>query len=1065
MKTITFLIFLGLVISGFGYVCLDRVDEAEGYTSVKETEYDVRIYQADPPLKKLMGDIDGDGLIDIPMKYRSDGIYIKFGKNIEYGRTYNATEDYDFAIIGNVSPYLHVYLKLIADINSDGYSDLIVRTYSEIAQIPRIHILYGRDQFPNEIMLDADGNSSIWDVNIEGYPDQSVLFGSFVLVFDYDRDGRKDLFLSDPNMVYSPTEKGVIYGISGEIIERKKNITYRDFEFSIIGRKYSNSSDNLGFGLFSIDFDGDGNEDWVWSDGFVDLWDRNNVGIVMVIYNEGKRLSGNLSVDDFNTTTIFGADAEDYLGMEYDQGLAKGDFNSDGIDDLVITIGGSDGERNTKPNCGEVVVLLGNITRQGRIDIERSERVYFRIYGSTSWEGVAVGGGADVADYNNDSYPDIIYSSGVTITSAFSGAAYIWLGRENPEGVYSSQEDSEVGFEGVSEEDLEWYGHYVFFADVNNDGFPDVVSGPDAYHYFDIFLNKNDPPTVRFLGVEKSEVLRGEENHLWVLCCDDRTPFHDLNITIQFSVDGGEWRELEDYSYDVDERNLSVNITVPLSGALGVYSYRLMVVDSEGLSSGWVYYNDSVEVVNSPPEIERVEVVSGREYRYYENVSVLVYADDVEDGIGGLNATLYLISLSGGGRYNVSWVEVVASEDHLNVTFEVLPEIRNGTYDLKVEVRDSDGGEDEMVWGGSLEILDSPLRILSFNITPGRVERGATVEVHFTAKDINDEVPTSARLILWDLFTGYGNETTIFSSGEEHEKHFFGSIVVGREWPEGLYNATVRIEGREFSYSEVLTVVNSPPEVKVSEKVVHVEESGEVRVELSGMVEDYEDGAELFYEIPDPPELFEMHLMIEGGRRILVVNFEENLSGVWNVSIRVTDRDGDYVEVYVVFVVNTTSPAVEARIVPTLTVEYENTTYNETVEVSVRLVIRNEGEGSASLRVESLSENFSFLIYQGELRAAGKIELSGNATFSLIEGKNEIPVGVRIVWDGREEILWKNITVERVKRDVSQDQNTTKPEKEREWIYPVAGLIAAGGAVAIFMYMRRRTPPGESGYD
>ncbi|MCD6110963.1 MAG: hypothetical protein J7K08_04730, partial [Thermoplasmata archaeon] len=155
----------------------------------------------------------------------------------------------------------------------------------------------------------------------------------------------------------------------------------------------------------------------------------------------------------------------------------------------------------------------------------------------------------------------------------------------------------------------------------------------------------------------------------------------------------------------------------------------------------------------------------------------------------------------------------------------------------------------------------------------------------------------------------------------------------------------------------------------------------------------------------------------------------------------------------------------EARIVPTLTVEYENTTYNETVEVSVRLVIRNEGEGSASLRVESLSENFSFLIYQGELRAAGKIELSGNATFSLIEGKNEIPVGVRIVWDGREEILWKNITVERVKRDVSQDQNTTKPEKEREWIYPVAGLIAAGGAVAIFMYMRRRTPPGESGYD
>ncbi|RLF70694.1 MAG: hypothetical protein DRN55_08265, partial [Thermoplasmata archaeon] len=106
-----------------------------------------------------------------------------------------------------------------------------------------------------------------------------------------------------------------------------------------------------------------------------------------------------------------------------------------------------------------------------------------------------------------------------------------------------------------------------------------------------------------------------------------------------------------------------------------------------------------------------------------------------------------------------------------------------------------------------------------------------------------------------------------------------------------------------------------------------------------------------------------------------------------------------------------------------------------------------------------LSENLSFLIYQGELKAAGKIELSGNATFSLIEGKNEIPLGVRIVWDGREEILWKNITVERVKRDVSQDQNTTS-EKERRWIYPVGGLIVVGAAAGVLLYYLRKRRGG-----
>jgi len=1053
------LILLGLVISGFGYVCLDRVDEAEGYTSVKETEYDVRIYQADPPQKKLMGDIDGDGLMDIPMKYRSDGIYIKFGKNIEYGRTYNATEDYDFAILSNDTNLVY-YITLISDLNGDGYDDLFVKTYSWTYDLPLLHIFYGRERYPKHIYLDNYGNSSYWDITISGYPDQESYFGKYVLVFDYDGDGKKDLFASDSKYVLNSTYKGVIYGISGDVLESKRNITWKDFSFQIAGRKYDNDVNNLGCGLYSIDFDGDGNEDWVWSDAFVTLGDNSACGLTMIIYNEGRRLSGNLTMDQFNTTIIPGKDYEDFAGMYYDRGLAKGDFNRDGIDDLLLSVGGSDGPDNTLVNCGEIAVILGSRDRVDRIDLESSRRIYFKIYGKYARDVVGAGA-VDVADYNNDSYPDILFSSGVSITGFHSGAAFIWLGRENISETYT-WEDAEIGFEGTSTW-LGYYGSHAMFEDMNNDGFPDVILGPDSddLRYFDIFLNKNDPPTVRFLGVEKKEVLRGEENHLWVLCYDDRTPFHDLNITIQLSVDGGEWRELEDYSYDVDERNLTVNITVPMGGELGFYSYRVKVVDSEGLSSGWVYYNDSVEVVNSPPEIERVEVVSGREYNYYENVSVLVYADDVEDGIGGLNATLHLISLSGGRRYNVSWVEVVASEHHLNITFEVLPEIENGSYDIGVRVEDVDGGVDEEVWGGRIDILDSPLRILTFNITPGRVERGATVEVHFTAKDINDEVPAEARLILWDLFTGYGNETTIFSSGEEHEKHFFGSIVVGREWPQGLYNATVRIGGREFSYSEVLTVLNSPPEVKVSEKVVEVEESGEVRVELSGMVEDYEDGAELFYEIPDPPELFEMHLMSEGGRRILVVNFEENLSGVWNVSIRVTDRDGDYVEVYVVFVVNTTSPAVEARIVPTLTVEYENTTYNETVEVSVRLVIRNEGEGSAALRVEPLSENLSFLIYQGELKAAGKIELSGNATFSLIEGKNEIPVGVRVVWDGREEILWKNITVERLKREVSHEQNTTS-EKERRWIYPVGGLIVVGAAAGVLLYYLRKRRSGGS---
>ncbi|RLF74410.1 MAG: hypothetical protein DRN42_04710, partial [Thermoplasmata archaeon] len=535
------MILLGLVISGFGYVCLDRVDEAEGYTSVKETEYDVRIYQADPPLKKLMGDIDGDGLIDIPMKYRSDGIYIKFGKNIEYGRTYNATEDYDFAILSNNTD-LVFYITLVSDLNDDGIDDLFVKTFSRTYSLPLVHVLYGRRSYPKRIYLDDYGNCSFWDITISGYPDQEAFFGKFILVFDYDNDGRKDLFTSDPEYVFNSSYKGVIYGISGEVLRSKRNITWKDFSFQISGRKYDNDVHNLGFGLYSIDFDGDGNEDWVWSDAFVTLGDNSACGLTMIIYNEGRRLSGNLSIDQFNTTIIPGKDYEDFAGMKYGWELAKGDINRDGIDDLLLKAGGSDGPENSVVNCGEIAVILGSRDRVDRIDLEGSSRIYFNIYGK--YAGDAVGTGAvDVADYNNDSYPDILFSSGVSISGFHSGAAFIWLGRENISEMYT-WEDAEIAFEGTGGW-LEYYGYYTVFEDVNNDGFPDVIVGPsDNLNFFDIFLNKNDPPTVRFLGVEKKEVLRGEENHLWVLCYDDRTPFHDLNITIQLSVDGGEWREL-----------------------------------------------------------------------------------------------------------------------------------------------------------------------------------------------------------------------------------------------------------------------------------------------------------------------------------------------------------------------------------------------------------------------------------------------------------------------------------------------------------------------------------------
>ncbi|RLF69834.1 MAG: hypothetical protein DRN55_09225, partial [Thermoplasmata archaeon] len=133
-----------------------------------------------------------------------------------------------------------------------------------------------------------------------------------------------------------------------------------------------------------------------------------------------------------------------------------------------------------------------------------------------------------------------------------------------------------------------------------------------------------------------------------------------------------------------------------------------------------------------------------------------------------------------------------------------------------------------------------------------------------------------------------------------------------------------------------------------------------------------------------------------------------------------------------------------------------NRTYMDRVVVNVSLEIRNVGEGDAVVTVRPLTHNISSLTYHGVVEGGGVINLNGSVVLPLQIGVNEIRIGVKVLWDGNEEVHWRNLTVEREKVESPQNNNT-RHRNDRVWVYPVVGLIGLGVATGVlFLYMRKK---------
>jgi hypothetical protein len=251
---------------------------------------------------------------------------------------------------------------------------------------------------------------------------------------------------------------------------------------------WGGASDQLGNAVASAgDVNHDGYGDIIVGAPLADPLGRADAGVVYIVF--GGAGQSILTIDTTSmqlagVVKVLGAVAGDKLGSAVS---GAGDVNKDGIADFIV--GAPFFDPLTRSNAGAAVVIFGKTSGWADIDLVTfaSGSAGFWMYGATALDNCAssVSGAGDV---NGDGADDLIVGAIVADpppNRSNAGISYVVFGHSNVTAFsdidLAGTIAGSIGFKIIGAVAGDTSGQSVGAADVNNDGYSDVVIGAPLY--------------------------------------------------------------------------------------------------------------------------------------------------------------------------------------------------------------------------------------------------------------------------------------------------------------------------------------------------------------------------------------------------------------------------------------------------------------------------------------------------------------------------------------------------------------------------------------------------------
>jgi len=390
------------------------------------------------------GDVNGDGKDDLiigavgadPNGLENAGSsYVLFGSTSGFAPTLNlATLNgiNGFTINGIAAGgQLGSSVSGAGDVNGDGFADLIIGApYADpngLENAGQSYVVFGSNQgFPTSLNVsDLDGNNG-FTINPIAAGDE--LGGSVSAAGDVNGDGKDDLIIgafgADPNGVQNAGQGYVVFGST---VGLAPTLNVSDLDgtngFAIDGIA---EGDHLSRVSAAGDVNGDGFDDVIVAAFWADPNGNTSAGTSYVVFGSPEAFPASFNPSGLNGTNGFAINGIAQGNFSGYSVSSAGDFNGDGIDDLIISAPG------VESFAGQSYIVFGS--KEGfwaSINLSSLDGINGSVFNRVNpndFSGISVSGAGDI---NGDGVDDLIIGASYADPNGNtdSGSSYVVFGK------------------------------------------------------------------------------------------------------------------------------------------------------------------------------------------------------------------------------------------------------------------------------------------------------------------------------------------------------------------------------------------------------------------------------------------------------------------------------------------------------------------------------------------------------------------------------------------------------------------------------------------------------------